>query len=50
MRYMRKTAGYSLIDHKTNMESAKQLNRNPSFWTKYENTKEIVATSKQNVL
>jgi hypothetical protein len=39
MKYMRRTAGYTWTDHKTNTEIAKEYN--PSFWTKYRTTREI---------
>jgi hypothetical protein len=37
MNYMRKTAGHTWTDYKTNTEIAKE----PHFWTKYRNTEEI---------
>jgi hypothetical protein len=37
MKYMRKTAGHTWTDYKTNNEIAKE----PQFRTKYRNTEEI---------
>jgi hypothetical protein len=37
MKYMRKTAGCTWTDYKTNNEIEKE----PQFWTKYRNTEEI---------
>jgi len=37
MKYMRKTAGHTWTDYKTNTEIAKELNK-LQFWTKYRNT------------
>jgi hypothetical protein len=37
MKYMRKTAGHTWTDYKTNNEIAKEL----QFWTKYRNIEEI---------
>jgi hypothetical protein len=40
MKYMRKTAGYTWIDNKTNTEIAKELNIT-QILDKYRNTEEI---------
>ena len=37
MKYMRKTAGHTWTDYKTNNENVKE----PQFWTKYRNSEEI---------
>jgi hypothetical protein len=40
MKYMRRTAGYTGTDQKTNTEIAKELNITPFFLTKYSATRE----------
>jgi hypothetical protein len=40
MKYMRRTAGYTWTDHKTNAEIAKELNIFPVL-VKYRTTREI---------
>jgi hypothetical protein len=37
MKYLRKTAGHTWTDYKTNTEVAKE----PHFWTKYRNSEEV---------
>jgi hypothetical protein len=48
MKYMRKTAGYSWIDYKTNTVIEKQLNITPVL-DKIQEYRRYVATYKQNV-
>jgi len=39
MKYMRRTAGYTGTDYKTNAQIAKELKKH-KFWTNYWNTRE----------
>ena len=40
MKYMRRTAGYTSTDYKTNIQIAKELQITPFFCTNYWNTRE----------
>jgi hypothetical protein len=47
MKYLRKRAGYTWIDHTTNTEFARELNI-LKLWTKYKNTEKIRCNIKRN--
>ena len=49
MKYIRKTAGYTWTDHKTNTEIAKEINTTPVFEKNTGIEKKSVATYKQYV-
>jgi len=40
MKYMRRTAGYTWTDYKTNAQIRKELKKQHQFWTNYWNTRE----------
>ena len=50
MAYVRKTAGYTWTDYKTNTEIAKELKYDPSFGQNTGIQKKLVAMCKQNAM